>query len=387
MRRSRKKGQESGFAMLVAEAILGVLLGGAFASVWLAIRPVPVVDAPPKIEEGEAPRRHQVAYVSGRETPLRQSQWKRKQRAFLEQDPKGLELAEQDVNHWIATEFGALELGRKWETYGLEYQGGLPKFRFDGDRACVGLVTEVKAFQNERKLVVQAEGSFQERGGSFQFVPDRMLVGALPIPSGILRSVVADWLIGSLTISEPFAKGWSQVDDVKIEEGRMKVGFRQPAPTVVVESAPEPVESPMVAAEETLSDPAVAALDAPEVAAPAAEMEAESAIEAGAEEFVSSEAPAGETTTPAPEFAPESDVDIQAPSETTLEGAEPAVVGIPDAAETPAETPPAERATAPSPDEPAIEPEALPPAPQGDEPVAPADEAAPSAPPAPAPEV
>ncbi|MGH8018623.1 MAG: hypothetical protein ACREIA_10075 [Opitutaceae bacterium] len=296
MGRSRKKDQESGVAMLVAEAILGVLLGAVFACVWLAIRPVSIVDALPKDKEETVARRHEVTYVSGREAPLRQSQWKRKQRAFLKQDPNGVELLEQDVNRWVATEFGALELNKKWETYSLEYHGGLPNFRFDGERAHAGLVNEVSAFEIERKLVVQAEGAFRQHDGRFEFVADRMLVGALAIPGKTLRTLLADWFVGGFAVSDAFAKSWSEVDDVKIEEGRMKLGFRAPAPTVVEESMPSTDAANLATSGETLSDPAPAATTVPED-------EADEATTPTA----SSETP------PAPESAPADDVPAAAP--------------------------------------------------------------------------
>jgi len=228
MLRLRKKEQNSGVAMWIAEAILGVFIGGAVAAAWLAIQVVTVVDAPPKPVKGEVPARHSVVYVNGRETPLRQSQWQKKQRAFLEKDPKGIELQEQDVNRWVATEFGAVDRTMKWESFGVEYRGDLPRFRFDGETVKVGMISDLTVPGSAgRKLVVQAAGTFQRRNGGFRFVPKSMLIGALPVPFETLRNKVGDLFLGSLVASNAFLECWNAIAEIEVEEGRMKVGFNR----------------------------------------------------------------------------------------------------------------------------------------------------------------
>ncbi|BET69194.1 hypothetical protein ASA1KI_41120 [Opitutales bacterium ASA1] len=220
---------------MAAEVVLGIALGAVFAAAWLATRPVTILDAPPKPSD-TAPGRHETIYIAGRESPVRQSQWQAKRAAFLSSDEKGVELVEQDANRWLAVEFGSMDLTREWESFGVTYKGALPRFRFDGEMVQVGLVEELAVFGGSaRRIVVQAIGRFEKDGVAFVFMPSTMRIGALPIPFAPLRKALAGLFVSSLRPSDEFAAAWSSVDDLRVEEGKMKLGFKRIAPVLVAE--------------------------------------------------------------------------------------------------------------------------------------------------------
>jgi hypothetical protein len=232
---------------MVAEVVLGIGLGAVLAAAWLATRPVTIVDAPPKPSD-RVPARHETIYVAGRESPVRQSHWQAKRAAFLSSDEKGVELVEQDANRWLAVEFGSMDLTREWESFGVTYKGALPRFRFDGEAVQVGLVEELAVFGGSaRRIVVQAIGRFEKDGMAFVFAPSTMRIGALPIPFAPLRKALAGLFVSSLRPSDEFAAAWASVDDLRVEEGKMKLGFKRIAPVLVAEEAPGDSASESVA--------------------------------------------------------------------------------------------------------------------------------------------
>lgn len=238
---SRKKEKRGRVVTLkIIGALCGIAVGVVIAAVWLVFKPVAIADAPPKDEGGEhAP--HSVTYVRGRESPVSPSRWRARQRAFLRSDPRGVELREQDLNRWFATEFAGTDRATKWDAISSEFSPGLPLFRFDGDVVEVGTVNKLNLMDSiETSLVVQAKGSFERHGKRFLYVPKELLIGSCPVPTGFLRGLLFNAFAGGFALPDPTAEAWATINDITVEQSRMKLGFAPPPPQPPITPEIEP---------------------------------------------------------------------------------------------------------------------------------------------------
>lgn len=301
---SRRKNEEPGAVSMIVDGFVGVALGLFLAVVWLALKPVPVVDAPPvAAADAPPPARHEVVYVSGSQRQVRQSTFAERVKAFAARDTRGVEVPEGDLNRWIASTYAGVDRVRKWSVPPAEFELGMPVFRFAGSDAEVGAVSQLTLLGSyKRKIVVHAKGAFVEADGGFAFVPSRLYVGSCPVPI----NAISRRIYGAVaSVFEPAAdarEAWAAVNDVKVEKNRLWIGFKAtPAPIEAAVAAPvavtptgevvepaldEPAEVVSEAlpavAEETAASEAVAEPPSPQAAAPGDVPEVEAVVEESA---------------------------------------------------------------------------------------------------------
>jgi hypothetical protein len=222
-----KKSRIPGVVSLVADIVVGLVLGGFVAVLWLVAKPAVILDVPAApAPAGTAVDRHRVDFIQGRVAPIRNSEWVAKERAFISSTPGSLQLLEQDVNRWISTNFGDADRSVKWAAANLEVKPETPSVRFDGAVTQIGMPIRVTILGAERRLVLQTQGAFVARGKQQVFVPKRVYVGSCPFPVALGGGYIYEKCAGSFVVTDGVKKAWAAIEDIRIEESRMKVAIR-----------------------------------------------------------------------------------------------------------------------------------------------------------------
>lgn len=211
------------FAILL-QILSGAACGVLIAGIYLAFKPVKVVEpsaAPAKAAVGE---RNVVAYTPGNPGHPSGQQWRVRERAFLEKAPAGVSIIEQDINRWVSTTYGAGDRRVKFDEYKLEIDPGLPLFRVNGSEFQIGLEYRCKWGEMDKSIVAQARGHFEKSGDRHVFVPTKVYLGSCPLP-GPLGGMFVGKFVGAYPVPENVLAAWKSVTSVKVEENQLKLAF------------------------------------------------------------------------------------------------------------------------------------------------------------------
>lgn len=255
-----KSSKEPGTTRNVVDVIVGIGVGAALAVVALIFKPVVVADTHRPSDPDFVPERHHVVYVRGKERPVRLSTWRANQKAFLEQSEDGIEIAEQDLNRWIAKTYGRKDRRIELESYGIEIRPFLPLFRFNEDVTEVGLISDIEFGEKKLSFVVQARGSLEAGSNGLDFRPDELYLGSYRVPAP-LRKMVYDSIAGVYPMPENTEEPFAAIASAEVSGGKLRLGFseaRTSSPAIVENSADE---TPAEATQEPVDETMVAAIE------------------------------------------------------------------------------------------------------------------------------
>lgn len=282
--RQNKKSHDGLFMSL--QMVFGLIGGVLIAALWLALKPVTILDAPPATAEAKTDR-HEVQYVRGRPAG-RGTQGARKQKAFFDRTPGTLVFAEEDVNRWLGSVYDSKERTIRVEGIDLTLGPRVPSVRLVNDEMEIGLEIGMDRAGGVRTLVAQARGRFVSQGGQQVFVPRQIYVGSCPLPWNLGGRMVYEKLKALYPISDYVQGAWSALDTATIEKGRLQLvvaGAAAPeaapiessVPAVTVPEVPateNPVTTDQSAPAPVDPQPAVEAVAAPVDEVPAAPVDA-----------------------------------------------------------------------------------------------------------------
>lgn len=214
------------FAVIV-QILSGALVGVLIAGVYLALKPVKIVEtaaaADAKTKEAVV-ERNVVTYRPGNPGNPNGQQWRIRERAFLEKAPTGVSWSEQDVNRWLATTYGSQDRRVKLDDYGVEFDPEPPLCRIDGNEMQIALVYHCRYEKADKAIVAQARGSFERDGDVNVFKPRVVYLGSCPLP-GRLGTMLLEKLAAAYPAPENVAASWKAVTSAKVEESQLKVAF------------------------------------------------------------------------------------------------------------------------------------------------------------------
>jgi len=181
---------EGSWVGAVFAAVLSVGLGAMVAATILVLRPVVAVAVLPKIEQIDPKA---VYYLEGLRDAVKASSAVAKRKAFAE--GKSIVVTEQEINSLLASapssvkrrgaaiapgaKAGAADQGKPRTTLFGYGSFGDPLVRIREGNFSVGLPLTIEGL--DRKIIVQAHGSFQKSGNTFSFAPATLYLGSLPV--------------------------------------------------------------------------------------------------------------------------------------------------------------------------------------------------------------
>lgn len=213
---------------IIIQILSGAVVGLLIAGVYLALKPVKVVDAQAAAEAAKAGpaagERNVVLYTPGNPGHPSGVQWKTRESAFLGKAPTGVAASEQDVNRWFATTYGAAERKFEYKDFDFSIDTGLPLCRISGSDMQLGLEFRCMRGKDEKTVVAQAHGHFEKQGDRQVFVPTRVYLGSCPLP-GPLGAMLVDKLGAAYPVPDAVAASWKAVTNAKVEENQLKLSF------------------------------------------------------------------------------------------------------------------------------------------------------------------
>ncbi len=210
---------------IILQILSGAACGVLIAGIYLAFKPVKMVDASTAAAAKETPgERNVVTYIPGNPGHPSGQQWRVRERAFVEKAPTGVAIIEQDVNRWVATTYGSSDRRVKFDEYDLEIDPGLPLFRINGSDFQIGLEYRVTWGEADKSVVTQARGRFEKSGDRHVFVPTKVYVGSCPLP-GPLGKMFVGKFVGAYPVPDNVEASWKAVTSVKVEENQLKLAF------------------------------------------------------------------------------------------------------------------------------------------------------------------
>ncbi len=207
----------------IACAIAGIILAG----INLAFLPVSAVKELP-LEEDRGPLA--VYYIAGEEKGG--SAWKAKKAAFEKGKPGTFTLSEGELNQWARTTFKPSPKKSGGESFmaQLKVVPATPNFRIAEDTFQLSSQLGVPIVPSGKKFLFQAQGTFSNDSGAFEFSPYRAFIGACPIPpvAGMPERVFSMLSKGFL-LSDEYSKlnpAWNQLSEVSVEGDKLKLASR-----------------------------------------------------------------------------------------------------------------------------------------------------------------
>lgn len=209
-----------GLAQILVSAVLSLVLGALLCTVYLVLKPVPILMAPPK--EKDAPALY---YLEGRKG-FGGSGWVVKREALLQ--GRTVNLAEEEANAWIESLYPSTPQRGPEAAEPSMLQVGTPNVRLADNRASLGTILALDLFGWKPKVTVQSRGNFAVRGGVNRFVPDSVYIGSFPahrLP--LVQSLALGQVIGMWKFPEDVEAAWGKLSAVRIEKNQLVL--EQPA--------------------------------------------------------------------------------------------------------------------------------------------------------------
>lgn len=229
------------------QLVFGLIGGVLICAVWLAFKPVTIVDAPPA-ETRKAVDRHEIIYVRGKPAN-RGPQGARKQKAFLDRTPGELIFVEEDVNRWISSTYGPIDYTVKVESLGLVVVPRPPLVRMIGDELEVAVEVAMERSTIKRTFVAQTRGKFVQRDDGPVFVPLKVYLGSCPLPWNLGGRILYEKMTALYPVPENVTTAWSAVGHAAVVENRLHLAVGPvnaapaPAPVPVQLTAPTPTST------------------------------------------------------------------------------------------------------------------------------------------------
>ncbi len=198
--------------------VLSLVLGALLAVIFYISKPVEVVTVLPK--EPVEGVRYYVEGVAGSG-----STWERKA-AMVEAGGGEISFTEAELNAWSNASFETAKVDEASKADTAMLIMGKPNFRIDGNSLQVGLVNQLVFFGTEKKLVLQAKGSFTRKANGWAYVPDEIYLGGLPlhkIPA--LADVLTSRLTPAAQIPASVKKVLAQATAIVVTKDAVAVGM------------------------------------------------------------------------------------------------------------------------------------------------------------------
>lgn len=213
---------------IIIQILSGAAVGLLIAGVYLAFKPVKVMDAQAAAkaaqETGPVMERNVVVYIPGNPGNPAGVQWKTREAAFLNKAPGGLAASETDINRWIATTYGSGDRKIEYKDVDVAVEPLPPLCRFDGSELQVGFEFRCTRGKESKSIIAQARGRFEKQGDQQVFVPTSVHLGSCPLP-GKLGALLLEKLGAAYPIPDAVASSWKAVTSAKIEESQLKLAF------------------------------------------------------------------------------------------------------------------------------------------------------------------
>ena len=171
---ARKKTGPGSFGTFIVGGI-GILFWGTvgvfIAGVYLVMKPVNEVKRMPA-EEDIKPG---VYYIEGQRSGIDGAGWVAKRNELISEAPFEFTLNEQEFNQWSSLSFGERRKELMLEYGGARIEPGIPLFRIADDIIQVGIPVEISGIGENRRIILQATGTFAEgKDQVFEFQPDKV---------------------------------------------------------------------------------------------------------------------------------------------------------------------------------------------------------------------
>jgi len=213
---------------IIVQILSGAVVGLLIAGVYLALKPVKVVDAQAaaKAAKDGAPtlERNVVTYTPGNTGHPNGQQWRQRENAFLNKVPSGVAASETDINRWIATTYGSVDRRIEYKDFDVAIDPLFPVVRLDGSQVQVGFEFRCTQGKSERTVVAHARGHFEKQGDQHVFVPTTVYLGSCPLP-GPLGTMLVEKLGAAYPVPDAVAASWKAVTSAKVEESQLKLAF------------------------------------------------------------------------------------------------------------------------------------------------------------------
>ncbi|MBA3849006.1 MAG: hypothetical protein C0502_03295 [Opitutus sp.] len=211
-------------------AVLGLLLGGVFAAVYLVFKPVTAVKERPK-----EPAKGVIYHLSGKTDGNKARNWQSKATTFV--NGGSIIVTEEELNAWAASLNGAPAAPAKPAAAPAAPPpaGGTPasndfisasglNFRLDGDKFHVSQKVLLNYYGIAKEVVMQAEGGFARSGDGFAFKPERVYLGSCPLHllPGMTPALVRA-LVAKQKVSDDFRAAWVKISDMAVDGGLLKI--------------------------------------------------------------------------------------------------------------------------------------------------------------------
>jgi len=198
--------------------VLSVLLGIMGGALFLALQaPVEVKELPPENERDLAG----VYFIRGKSGAQEHQTWSIKKEAVNSSRSGEFEVVEQELNLWAVNDFRQTGGGGGGM---LHIKPNTPNFRIADSRLQVALPLEWNVFGARRKIESQAAGTFRQRNGVFTFVPERVYIGACPVPKIFgLSDYFVNKVVAAFDIAPELSDGWAQIQDVSLDGEKLRI--------------------------------------------------------------------------------------------------------------------------------------------------------------------
>ncbi len=210
MARQKDKGPKP--VEIAVAGVLTLLLGLVGGGLFLALQPIKEVREPVSEDEREFGA---VYYVRGRSGTQEHQTWQVKKEAVNSAISGEFEVVEQELNLWAANDFRHIE-----DSGGgfVHIQPSTPSFRIADSELQAALPLEWNIFGLNRKIQSQARGTFERRGGVYTFSPDRVYIGACPVPRVFgLADYFVNKVVAAFEVTPEFRDGWSQIEELSLD--------------------------------------------------------------------------------------------------------------------------------------------------------------------------
>ena len=193
---------------LLLGALVGVVIGGLVAAIFLVTHPVKVVtEVPEKFE----PAMHYV--LKGRTGGG--DAWKYKANE-LQEGTGEVTFLETELNRWAAS----FKTDFPEEKPSLYIEPQRPVFRLEGDKLLVSAPAEAGFGAWKRTITLSLEGEFVPDQSTLRIEPDQLYLGSLRV-IGPAKNLVWKKISSAYTLDEEFESLWSSVGTANIQESQL----------------------------------------------------------------------------------------------------------------------------------------------------------------------
>lgn len=213
---------------IIIQILSGAAVGLLIAGVYLALKPVKVVDAKAAAETAKAAaaagERNVVLYTPGNPGHPSGLQWKNRENAFLNKASTGVAASETDLNRWVATTYGSADRRVEYKDFDVSIEPLPPLFRLSGSEMQVSFEFRCMHGKESKSVVAQAKGHFEKQGDRQVFVPTSVHLGSCPLP-GPIGTMLMEKLGAAYPVPDAVAASWKAVTSAKVEESTLKLAF------------------------------------------------------------------------------------------------------------------------------------------------------------------